>query len=169
MSVPVVAIGDSLTHGFTNGSINRTEIAYPALIARCLGDPDLNQFKRPDFTGEGGLPLNIELVLRRLVERFGNKIDLFEVAPAILDIRNLLDRIEDHWERGEGTKPSGTGSLHNNLAVFGFQLGDCDTLTEAVCRHVLQKRKSKDDLLQQIPDLPMYRAAREAFSSFKQI
>lgn len=34
MPVPLVAIGDSMTHGVTNGGVFRTEIAYPALIAR---------------------------------------------------------------------------------------------------------------------------------------
>lgn len=164
MPVPLVAIGDSLTHGVTSGGVCRTDIAYPALIARCLGDPDLNQFKRPDFTGEGGLPLNIEQLLRLLVEKFGNKIDLFEIPTAFLAIRNLLDRVEDYWETGEGTKASGTGSLHHNLGVLGFKLGDCDTLTDAVCRRILQDKKPKDNFFQQLPELAMYRATRRTLN-----
>jgi len=163
MPVPLVAIGDSLTHGVTSGGIYRTDIAYPALIARCLGDPDLNQFKHPDFTGEGGLPLNIEQLLRLLVDRFGNRIDLFDIAPALLAVQNRLDRVEDYWERGEGTQPSGTDSLHHNLGVLGFQLGDFDTLTAAICHRVLQKQ-NKNNILNQIPELAMYRAARRTLN-----
>ncbi len=163
MPVPLVAIGDSMTHGVTSGGVFRTEIAYPALIARCLGDPDLNQFKRPDFTGAGGLPLNIEQLLRLLVDKFGNKIDLFEIASAFLAVQNLLDRVEDFWERGEGTQPSGTVSLHHNLGVLGFQLGDFDTLTDAVCHRVLQKQY-RNNILNQLPELAMYRAARRTLN-----
>ncbi len=163
MAVPLVAIGDSLSHGVTSGGICRTDIAYPALIARCLGEPDLNQFKRPDFTGEGGLPLNIEQLLRLLVDKFGNKIDFFEIPRALLAVQNKLDRVEDFWERGEGTRASDTGPLHHNLGVLGFQLGDFDTLTDAVCRRVLQK-KPRNNLLQQLPELAMYRATRRTLN-----
>ncbi|MGK7877493.1 MAG: hypothetical protein AB4426_30585 [Xenococcaceae cyanobacterium] len=38
MSVKLVAIGDSLTQGFQSGSISKTDLSYPAMIARCLND-----------------------------------------------------------------------------------------------------------------------------------
>jgi hypothetical protein len=159
MPAKLVAIGDSLTQGFTSGSICRTEISYPAMIAQCLGDAN---FRSADFTGEGGFPLNIEKVLRLLVDRYGSKVSWHEVIPAALSVRSLLDRVEDYWERGEGNKPSATGSLHHNLAVFSFQLGDCDTLTEAICRRAIPE--PTDNALKQIPEFPMYRAARRTLN-----
>ncbi|MBD2579783.1 hypothetical protein [Oscillatoria sp. FACHB-1406] len=159
MSVPLVAIGDSMTQGVTSGSIFRTEISYPARIVQCLGNFD---FKRPNFMGKGGLPLNLEKVLRVLVDSFGVHVDYNEIVQAAVRLQGLLDRTEDYWERGDGTKATETGPLHHNLAISGFQLGDCDTLTERLCRDWLPA--PRNNLLSQIPDFPMYRIARRTLN-----
>jgi lysophospholipase L1-like esterase len=178
MPAKLVAIGDSLTHGVQSGSISRTHRSYPAMLAYCLGEypnlfqPDNNNdnipfpvsdtFKVPDFTGEGGLPLNLENLFHLLAKRYGEKINWLEAIPAALTVRTFLDRTEDYWERGEGIEPSITGDLHHNLAVLSFQLADCDTLTESICRRHLPT--PKDDFLTQIPELPIYRAARRTLN-----
>jgi lysophospholipase L1-like esterase len=159
MPAKLVAIGDSLTQGFQSGSIFKTHISYPAMIAGCLGE---NHFKVPDFTGENGLPANLEALFRLLADRYGETVDLLEVPGAFLSVTRFLDRVEDYWERGLGNAPSDTGPLHHNLAVWGFQLGDCDTLTEGVCRRAMPK--PKDDLLNQIPEFGMYRTARRTLN-----
>lgn len=58
----LVAIGDSLTHGFQSGSVFHTDISYPAIIAYELGW--LDKFSYPRYPGYGGLPVNMELLLR---------------------------------------------------------------------------------------------------------
>jgi hypothetical protein len=160
MPAKLVAIGDSLTHGVQSGAISRTHLSYPAIIAQCLGDGD--NFRKPDFTGEGGLPLNLENLFRLLATRYGEKISWLEIVPASLTVRSFLDRIEDYWERGEGTQSSLTGTMHHNLAVLSFQLGDCDTLTESLCRRHIPT--PQDDLINQITEFPMYRAARRTLN-----
>jgi len=159
MPAKLVAIGDSLSQGFTSGSISKTEFSYPAMIARCLG---AKSFRHPDFSGEGGLPINLENVLRLLVQRYGPKVNWTDVIPAALSVRSLVDRVEDYWERGPGSGPSLTGPLHHNLAVFSFLLDDCDTLTEGLCRRYLPE--PQDTFLGQIPEFPMYRAARRTLN-----
>jgi hypothetical protein len=159
MPAKLAAIGDSMTQGVSSGCIHRTEFSYPALIAQCLGE---DNFRRPEFTGEGGLPVNLEQILRLLVDRYGSKVNWHEVVPAILSVRSLLDRVEDYWERGEGSQPSLTGPIHHNLGVLGFQLGDCDTLTEAICRRVMPE--PQDNPIRQIPDFAMYRSARRTLN-----
>ncbi|MGQ4647104.1 hypothetical protein [Lyngbya aestuarii] len=159
MPAKLVTIGDSLSQGFTSGSIYKTEFSYPAIIARCLG---AKNFRKPDFSGEGGLPINLENVLRLLFQRYGPKVNWTDVIPATLSVRSLLDRVEDYWERGEGNEPSTTGPLHDNLAVFSFLLDDCDTLTEELCRRYLPE--PQDNFLGQIPEFPMYRAARRTLN-----
>lgn len=172
MSANLVAIGDSLSQGMISGSIYKTETSYPALIARCLGatptqttaTQSANQptYRMPDFSGEGGLPVNLESVLRLLVRRYGEKVNWAEVIPAALSVRSLLDRVEDYWERGEGNEASLTGPLHHHLAVFGFRLEDCDTLTEAFCRQSIPE--PKDNLISQIPEFARYRATRRSLN-----
>src|SRR5689334_3341715 len=51
----LVAIGDSLTHGFQSDAIFNSDWSYPAMIARELGWYD--QFRHPEYRGFGGLPL----------------------------------------------------------------------------------------------------------------
>lgn len=170
MPAKLVVIGDSLSQGMMSASIYQPEISYPAMIARCLGavptkgtaSPDRPSFRIPDFSGEGGLPVNLERVLRLLVERYGASVDWAEVLPAALSIRSFIDRVEDYWERGDGSRASTTGPVHHNLSVFGFKLGDCDTLTEANCRQAIPE--PRDDLLAQIPESAMARGARRTLN-----
>jgi hypothetical protein len=76
----LVAIGDSLTQGFQSGCISRTEVSYPALIASAMEAAETGgpikvpqHFRYPRFRREDsdpnnqdGLPLNLEVVARRL-------------------------------------------------------------------------------------------------------
>jgi hypothetical protein len=98
----LVTIGDSLTQGFQSGSVYRTELSFPRLIAKELG---WDAFRFPRFPGAGGLPLNIEYIVRRLEEAVGNKIDWWKAPVAALKLRAVMDEIEDYWERGEGAEP----------------------------------------------------------------
>ena len=63
MSAKLAAIGDSVTEGLLNGSISKTHLSYPALIAECLGDTN---FTLPDFSGAPARPLNLEALLNHL-------------------------------------------------------------------------------------------------------
>ena len=67
----LVVIGDSLTHGFQSGAIFNTDLSYAAIIARELG---WDGFRFPRYGGPGGIPLNIEYILRDLEQRFGAEI-----------------------------------------------------------------------------------------------
>ncbi|MGB3299193.1 MAG: hypothetical protein WBA76_13060, partial [Phormidesmis sp.] len=154
MPAKLVAIGDSVTEGFLNGSISKTHLSYPALIAECLGD---SNFALPDFSGAGGLPLNFEALLHHLDEHtalnFGNQEEA---------IQQFLDTVEDYWERGEGTEPATTGPLHRNLAVWGFQLPDCDMLTDQFCRQVIPP--ATDHPIDQQPEFALYRTVRRTLN-----
>ncbi|WP_078912509.1 hypothetical protein [Streptomyces sp. NRRL S-646] len=128
----LAAIGDSLTHGFQSGSVFHTDLSYPAVVAYELGWAD--QFRYPTYNGFGGLPFNIEQFLRALEARFGQVLDWWEVAPALLYARSLMDRVEDYWERGPGTAVPVTDAVNHNLAVFGWDLRDALDRSAAVCR-----------------------------------
>jgi lysophospholipase L1-like esterase len=155
----LVAIGDSLTQGFQSGSIFKTRFSYPALLAERLG---AGPFLAPDFSGEGGLPVNIEHLVRMLERRFGAALNFAEIALAGLGARSFLDRVEDYWERGDGRADSSTGPVHHNLAVWGFDVEDADTLTEALCRRFIPH--PTDDVLRQVPEFSMYRTARRTLN-----
>ena len=161
MPAKLFVIVDSLSQGFQSGSIFDTRVSYPALIASALGDSD---FRMPDFRGEGGLPINLEQLFRLLADRYGEKISWLEIVSALASVGSFFDKVEDYWERGDGIRPSGTGPLHHNLAVWGFSVSDADRLTEAICRRVIPP--ARDDFLpwRQVPEWPMYRTARRTLN-----
>jgi hypothetical protein len=160
MPLRFAAIGDSLTQGFQQGAISRPEWSYPAMVSRALGAaPNL-----PDFSGEGGLPFNLERLLNELGRRYGSAIQFLEIPFALGTVGGLLSRIEEYWERGPGAGASGSGPLHHSLAVWGFEVLDAYTLTEAVCRRHTPPAKNQLWVQNQIPEYAMYRTARRVLN-----
>ncbi|MFG3254677.1 hypothetical protein [Streptomyces sp. NPDC048172] len=154
----LVAVGDSLTEGFQSCAVFHTDLSYPAVIAHELGWAE--SFRFPRYDGFGGLPLNLELLLRDLEERYGKKVDWWETAPALFRARRFMDRVEDYWERGPGTAVSGTTAIHHNLAVFGWDLGDALVKSADVCRKKIAA--PHDDLVRQMVSDAGERAALRA-------
>ena len=142
----LVTVGDSLTQGFQSCAVFHTDLSYPAIIAHELGWSD--SFRHPAYDGFGGLPLNLELLLRDLEERYGSQIDWWETPPALFRARRFMDRVEDYWERGPGTSVPGTTAIHHNLAVFGWDLGDALVKSADVCRTRIAA--PRDELVRQM-------------------
>ena len=161
MTARLVTIGDSLTQGFQHGAIRRSAWSFPAMLARAL---EAEPFRAADFSGdgEGGPLLDLEILLDRLSDDCGKKVDLWEIPKALFTLQRTMSHIEEFWERGAGTQPSGTGPIHHNLGVWGFEVLDALTLSDGVCaRHI---PTPVDNLLRQLPEHGMYRTARRVFN-----
>lgn len=160
MIARLVTIGDSLTQGFQSGAIRRPAWSYPALVARALGA----EFRVPDFDGDGdgGPLLDLELLLRRISADAGQKLDVWDVPQALLTLQRTMSRIEDYWERGAGVRPSATGPVHHDLGVWGFEVLDTLSLTDALC--ALNTPAPHDNVLSQLPERGMYRTARRVYN-----
>lgn len=150
----LVAVGDSLSHGFGSGAVFHTDLSFPAIIAHELGWPGL---RYPTYPGEGGLPVNIELLMRGLEERFGSTIDWWEVPSALLHLRRAMDRIEDYWERGPGAQTPAISDPRHVLAVYGWDLRDA--LTRTARRELAAIGAPSDNLVGQVPEDHGARAA----------
>lgn len=155
----LVAIGDSLTHGFQSGAVFNTDISYPAIIAKELGWFD--DYRYPRYAGHGGLPLNLELLLRDLEERFGSKVSPWELPLALFRARQFMDEVEDYWERGAGQTAPLLSAYNHCLAVYGWDLRDALSKTAASCDKALGA--PNDDLLQQIVQNNGERAALRVY------
>lgn len=118
----LVTIGDSLTQGFASGAVFQTDLSYPATIAHELGWDGL---RYPRYGGPGGLPLNLELLMRELAQRFGADLDWWELPMALFRGRQFVDAVEDYWERGPGAVLPAPSATNHVLAVYGW---DCGTL-----------------------------------------
>ncbi len=157
----LVTIGDSLTHGFQSGAIHNTDLSYPVLVAKALGWE--SQFRRPQYPGYGGLPLNLELLVRRLEKTVGADLSAWEVPLAAFELRQFMAEVEDWWERGPGSEPpSGQGILHN-LAVYGWDLRDAlDWNADRLQRSL---HTPTDQLLSQVVENANERAALRVLHS----
>ncbi|MCU0524844.1 MAG: hypothetical protein MUF72_08475 [Elainella sp. Prado103] len=160
----LVAIGDSLTHGFQSGAIFNTALSYPALIAQELG---WKSFRFPTYGGPGdGLPLNLEKLARFLEKRFGNTLDWWEFAPGLLAVREFLDQVEDYWERGEGSIfPSETAPMNHNLAVYGWDLRNTLSYTADLAQDTIAANPPTDNFINQIVEHANQRAALRVLNS----
>jgi hypothetical protein len=137
----LVSIGDSLTHGFQSAAIFNTDISYPALIANELGW--LAEFRRPHYPGFGGLPLNIEYLVRELEHRFGDRIDWYELPLALFHARHWMAQAEQYWEHGPGSQIPRVALINHNLAVFGWDLRDTLERTFDYCYGEMQEPKQQ--------------------------
>jgi hypothetical protein len=141
----LVTIGDSVTHGFMSGAIFRTDLSWPAIVAYELGE--LPSFRRPVYespSGPGGIPLDLERALRAFEARFGSKADWYEYVGIARWLHGYLDRIEDYWERGEGSKTPVAGEILHNLAIYGWDVRDTLSLTATKVRRRIGR--ARDDV-----------------------
>ena len=156
----LVTIGDSLTQGFMSAAVHRTDLSWPAITAYELG-LTAEQFTFPTYewpTGPGGLPLDLERLARSFEKRFGAHLDFWEIVTAGLWLRSYMDRIEDYWERGDGSRTPPGGAPFHNMAVYGWDLLDPQLLTSETVASRLA-RPAGDDLLSQLVEHHQDRAA----------
>jgi lysophospholipase L1-like esterase len=152
----LVALGDSMTQGFMSGAIFATDLSYPALIAREMG-LDLSDFRVPSFSAHGGLPVNLERLLRLLEKEYGPDLSAWDALGAPFSIRTWMGEIEDFWERGPGTMPRAADPYHN-LAIWGYTVDDVVHLKASDCAARCRTPNS-DDFFNQIPENAFYRTA----------
>lgn len=159
MPINLVSIGDSLTQGFQSGCIHNTANSFPALIAKAMGYKD---FTYPLFPKDLALPINLEHLAREIGREF-HPWEIWDIAKAV----SLMDKVEDYWERGPGSKNTmDSGYSHTNLAVWGFDVIDSVSLSEGLCERQITKTKRRDDI-GALPDFPMYRTARRTLNPYQ--
>ena len=157
----LVTIGDSLTHGFQSAAIYNTQISWPRIVAWEMGWDE--SFRYPRYGGPGGLPINLEYLIRQMERRFGEEISWWEFPVALFDLRELMDRIEDYWERGPGSQAVAYSAILHNLAVYGWDLRDALETTAPILMGRIQA--PRDDFLSQVVENHNDRAALRVLAS----
>jgi hypothetical protein len=159
----LLTIGDSISQGFMSGAAARTDLAYSTLIARSLKLSD-RDYSYPNVWGAGGLPLNLENLLRQFVKKYSTDISGLEWIGVAKTVADFIDQIEDYYERGKGsayqTDPNGAKFYHN-IAVQGFDVADSWLITPKVCREAIARvdaREAGDGFLS-FPSATFYRTA----------
>jgi hypothetical protein len=132
----LVTMGDSISHGFMSGAVFRTEVSWPAIVAYELGlrlappaadpaPPDVFRYpvyEPPD--GAGGIPFDIERLLRAVQGRYGDKVGFTELFRAAWFACRYCDGIEDFWEREADARVPMLQATPHNLSVYGWDVRD---------------------------------------------
>lgn len=164
-STPVnrlVTIGDSLTHGFQSGAIYNTRLSWPRIVAWELGDD--TSFRFPTYDAFGGLPLNLEYIIRDLEQHYGASLNILELPLAGFRVSHLLSQIEDYWERGPGSAPPRSAQIMHNLAVYGWDLRDALSHTWGSLSSIVAAKQPRNDWLwKQVVEKANERAALRVY------
>src|SRR3954447_3647087 len=155
----LVVLGDSLSQGFQSGAVYTTDLSWPAVVAHEMGWS--GAFRHPVYGGPGGLPLNIELLLRRLEERFGRRFSIWEIPLALFAARGFMDEVEDYWERGPGSRAANVNRYNHALATYGWDLRDALSRTAATEQAAIHR--PHDALIDQIVENARERAALRVY------
>jgi hypothetical protein len=120
----LVTIGDSLTQGFQSGAILHTEISWPRIVAWEMGWD--RRFRYPVYRDpNGGMPLNLEVLVRKLERHFGDTLDWYEAPGVAAEVLGTLASLDAWWNDQWNRSASDTSGIFHNLAVWGWDLRDC--------------------------------------------
>ncbi len=151
-------MGDSMAQGFKNGGIYRTDLSFPALLARSMGESD--KFDIPSFSAQAGIPINIEVLIRGLAEKFGDEITLSNSISVASDMYRTLSRIKSYWEGHLKTLQVDQPSPYHNQAIWGFSISDTMLIHDRYCRDYITGNKPSYSVFNVLPDHAMYITAR---------
>lgn len=151
-------VGDSVSQGFNNGGVYRTDLSFPAFLAECFEPP--SRFDQPLFTAQGGIPLNLEVLARGLSDEFGSSLTWTEYLPALKHLYTTLRRIKNHWEGNRISLARNRAAPYHNQSVWGFAMNDAWMMTEERARKVAEKQPETYSIFSFLPDHAMYVTAR---------
>ena len=154
----LVVIGDSLSQGFKNGGIYRTDINFPSFVARCF-DP-VPEFIQPSFTAQAGIPLNLEILLRGISEEFGENLEWNEFVGAASHTFKTLKRVKKYWEGGFKDLSVDQNQPYHNQAVWGFAINDSWIVNEKNSREFIDQNKEQFSVFGLLPEHAKYTTAR---------
>lgn len=157
-------IGDSISQGFMSLAAARTDLCFSTLIASLMGLKVGSEHVYPEWL-VGGLPSNIEKILRRLEKKYGSDINALDWVTILPTLESVLDEAEDYYERegGRANQPyPGQVKFFHNVAIQGFDIADSWMVTPNVCKYQIEQSNEagdgKDDFLG-LPNAAFYRTA----------
>ncbi len=154
----LVVLGDSVSQGFQNGGVYRTDLNFPSLLRNCWEPvPDFDQ---PLFTAQAGIPLNLEVLTRGLSDEFGNSIEWNEYLPAITHLYSTLKRVKRYWEGRIKSLERNRKMPYHNQSVWGFAMNDAWMVTEEKSRKFIKEQPETYSIFDMLPDHAMYVTAR---------
>lgn len=154
----LIVIGDSLSQGFNNGGIYRTDINFPSFINRCFEPKP--EFAQPSFTAQAGIPLNIEVLVRGLSEKYGDEIELSEFLSASQYMFSTFKRIKKYWEGGMKDLSVDRTIPYHNQSIWGLNISDSWRVNEKNSREYIQNNPESFTVFNMLPEHAKFTTAR---------
>ncbi len=154
----LVAVGDSMAQGFKNGGIYRTDLSFPAVIARSLGDEFT--FEAPSFTAQTGIPVNMELLIRGLQDEFGERIRKRDYLRSAMYIYRTLKRIKNYWEGHVKPLNVERELPYHNQAIWGYSTSDVWLMNEDYSRNFIKENPISYSVFNTLPDHALHITTR---------
>lgn len=154
----LVVVGDSVAQGFKNGGVFRGDLSFPALLARSL-QPNLS-FNAPSFTPRGGIPINLEQLVRSIEKKFGRHLRRLDYPRIIFHLFRELRKSKSYWEDDEHHLGRDRKIPYHNQAVWGFATNDLWLMNDQVCRTFLTEQRNRYSVFSVLPDHAMYITGR---------
>ncbi len=154
----LVTVGDSLTLGFNNGCIYRTDLNYPSMLVRAMGDDF--RFNQPSFTAQGGIPLNLEILIRGLSDIYGDQVGWRNYLAALQYLYSTTRRIKRYWDGGYVPLHKDHHMPYHNQSVWGFTVSDSWKMTESIAKDYIESHPPEFDFSDLLHGNAMYTTAR---------
>ncbi|MDZ7695196.1 MAG: hypothetical protein U5K69_29445 [Balneolaceae bacterium] len=127
---------------------------FPSLLSRCFEPkPDFDQ---PSFTAQGGIPLNLEVLVRGLSDEFGDSFEWNEYLPAARHLYSTLRRIKQYWENHRSQEFDKRSLPYHNQSVWGFAMNDAWMVTEKISRELIKRERETYSIFSVLPEHAMY-------------
>lgn len=154
----LITLGDSLTLGFSNGCIYRTDLNYPTILARSMSHE--TTFEQPLFTAQGGIPLNLEILIRGLSDIYGKTISPGQYISALRYLYSTSRRIKRYWDGGFIPLNENREIPYHNQSVWGFAINDAWLLTEKISKDFIEANPAKFSMFDVLHGNAMYTTTR---------
>lgn len=150
----LAVMGDSLSQGFQNGGIYRTDLSFPAFLRDCWEPkPDFDQ---PLFTAQAGIPLNLEVLTRGLSEELGDTLEWQEYPRAITHLISTLKRVKSYWEGKYKPLQRPRDIPYHNQSVWGFAMNDMWMINEKYSTNHVETQPESYSIFDLLPDHAMH-------------
>lgn len=147
-----------MAQGFKNGGIYRTDLSFPAILARSLEHN--NSFDTPLFTAQTGIPINIEMLVRGMSDEFGDKITWNEYLKAGAHLYKTLRRIKEYWEGNKKSLAVERKLPYHNQGIWGVSISDTWLMNAAYCKEQIENYKPRYTVFSVLPDNALFTTAR---------
>lgn len=151
-------MGDSLSQGFNNGGIYREDLSFPAFLADSMGLK--NEFHLPLFTAQAGIPLNLEVLTRGIVQEYGTQLSTTDYFKVVGFTYKTLKRIKKYWEGRMINLAKNQPTPYHNQSVWGFSVNDAWMVNAENSKLFIENQKDRFSVFGILPEHAKFTTAR---------